>query len=66
MPISKGVSEQELKVGAAYFSSLKPQQMMTVKDFQLPAGADHPKSVAADRPLARWRIFKAKLSGCRQ
>lgn len=32
MPIAKGVSEEELKEAAAYFSSLKPQQMLVVKE----------------------------------
>ncbi len=32
MPIAKGVSEEELKEAAAYFSSIKPQQMLIVKE----------------------------------
>jgi cytochrome c553 len=34
-PIAKGVSAEELKQAAAYFSSLKPQQMMIVKEGDL-------------------------------
>ena len=32
MPIAKGVSDDELKEAAAYFSSLKPQALMLVKE----------------------------------
>ncbi len=32
IPIAKGVTDEELKEAAAYFSSLKPQQMLIVKE----------------------------------
>ena len=32
MPIAKGVTEEELKAAAVYFSSVKPQQMYVVKE----------------------------------